>query len=43
MTIERIHSKAPVIFISIAIFTCLPSCINFSNIEYNSIIIELYS
>ena len=33
MMVERIHPKAPVIFISIAIFTCLPSCINLSNID----------
>ena len=31
MTVERIHPKAPVIFIFITIFTCLPSCINLSN------------
>ena len=35
MTVERIHPKAPVMLIFIAIFTCLPSCINLSNIiEY---------
>ena len=33
MTVERIHPKAPVMLIFIAIFTCLPSCINLSNIE----------
>ena len=33
MTVERIHSKAPVMLIFIAISTCLPSCINLSNIE----------
>ena len=33
MTVERIHPKAPVILIFIAIFTCLPSCINLSNIR----------
>ena len=32
MTVERIHPKAPVMLIFIAIFTCLPSCINLSNI-----------
>ena len=31
MTVERIHPKAPIILIFIAIFTCLPSCINLSN------------
>ena len=31
MTVERIHPKAPVMLIFIAIFTCLPSCINLSN------------
>ena len=30
---KRIHPKAPVKLIFIAIFTCLPSCINLSNIE----------
>ena len=30
MTVERIHPKAPVMLIFIAIFTCLPSCINLS-------------
>ena len=34
MTVERIHPKAPVMLIFIAIFTCLPSCINLSNIKY---------
>ena len=33
MTVERIHPKAPVMLIFIAIFKCLPSCINLSNIE----------
>ena len=33
MTVERIHPKAPVMLIFIAIFTCLPSCINLSNIN----------
>ena len=33
MTVERIHPKAPVMLIFIAIFTCLPSCINLSNIS----------
>ena len=33
MTVERIHPKAPVMLIFIAIFTCLPSCINLSNIH----------
>ena len=34
MTVERIHPKAPVMkLIFIAIFTCLPSCINLSNID----------
>ena len=32
MTVERIHPKAPVMLIFIAIFTCLPSCINLSNL-----------
>ena len=32
MTVERIHPKAPVMLTFIAIFTCLPSCINLSNI-----------
>ena len=32
MMVERIHPKAPVMLIFIAIFTCLPSCINLSNI-----------
>ena len=32
MAVERIHPKAPVMLIFIAIFTCLPSCINLSNI-----------
>ena len=32
MTVERIHLKAPVMLIFIAIFTCLPRCINLSNI-----------
>ena len=32
MTVERIHPKATVMLIFIAIFTCLPSCINLSNI-----------
>ena len=36
MTVERIHPKAPVMLIFIAIFTCLPSCINLSNTNYNS-------
>ena len=31
MTVERIHPKTPVMLIFIAIFTCLPSCINLSN------------
>ena len=31
MTVERIHPKAPVMLIFIAIFTCLPSYINLSN------------
>ena len=35
MTVERIHPKAPAMFIFIAIFTCLPSCINLSNIYYS--------
>ena len=35
MTVERIHPKAPVMLIFIAIFTCLPTCINLSNIETN--------
>ena len=34
MTVERIHPKAPVMLIFIAIFTCLPSCINLSSIYY---------
>ena len=34
MTVERIHPKAPVMLIFIAIFTCLPSCINLSNISH---------
>ena len=34
MTVERIHPKAPVMLIFIAIFTSLPGCINLSNI-YN--------
>ena len=38
MTVERIHLKAPVMLIFIAIFTCLPSCINLSNISQLSII-----
>ena len=34
MTVERIHPKAPVMLIFIAIFfTCLPSCINLSYIN----------
>ena len=33
MTVERIRPKAPVMLIFIAIFTCLPSCINLSNIN----------
>ena len=33
MTVEKIHPKAPVMLIFIAIFTCLPSCINLSNIH----------
>ena len=33
MTVERIHPKAPVMLIFIAIFTCLPSSINLSNID----------
>ena len=33
MTVERIHPKAPVMLIFIAIFTCLRSCINLSNIN----------
>ena len=33
MTVERIHPKAPVMLIFIAIFMCLPSCINLSNIS----------
>ena len=33
MTVERIHPKAPVMLIFTAIFTCLPSCINLSNID----------
>ena len=32
VTVERIHPKAPVIFMFIAIFTCLPTCINLSTI-----------
>ena len=35
MTVERIHPKAPVMLIFIAIFTYLPSCINLSNIDIN--------
>ena len=31
MTVERIHPKAPVMLIFIAIFTCLLSCIDLSN------------
>ena len=31
MTVERINPKAPVMLIFIAIFTCLPSCINLPN------------
>ena len=42
MTVERIHLKAPVMLIFIAIFTCLPCCINFSNIEFNFNFWELY-
>ena len=34
LTVERIHPKAPVMLIFIVIFTCLPSCINLSNIQY---------
>ena len=34
MTVERIHPKAPVMLIFIAIFTCLPSCINVSKIYH---------
>ena len=34
MTVKRIHPKAPVMLIFIAIFTCLPSCINLSNLKY---------
>ena len=40
MTVERIHPKAPVMLIAvmlIAIFTCLPSCINLSNIYMSHI------
>ena len=33
MTVERIHPKAPVMLIFIAIFTCLLSCINLSNTD----------
>ena len=40
MTAERIHPKAPVMLIFIAIFTCLPSCINLSNIIH---LIRLYT
>ena len=35
MTVARIHLKAPVMLLFIAIFTCLPSCINLSNIQIN--------
>ena len=37
MTVERIHPKAPVMLIFIAIFTCLPSCINLSNMYIDNI------
>ena len=40
MTVERIHPKAPVMLIFIAIFTCLPSCINLSNINSSGPSIE---
>ena len=40
MTVERIHPKAPVMLIFIAIFTCLPSCINLSNIKKEHIDIK---
>ena len=42
MTVEIFHPKAPVsaIFIFIAIFTCLPSCINLSSM-YNVYIIQI--
>ena len=33
MMVERIHPKAPVMLIFNAIFTCLTSCINLSNIH----------
>ena len=42
MTVERIHPKAPVMLIFIAIFTCLPSCINLSNINIYICFIEFY-
>ena len=34
MTVQRIHPKAPVMLIFISIFTCLPNCINLSNIKH---------
>ena len=39
MTVERIHPKAPVMLLFIAIFTCLPSCINLSNIGIDYVIV----
>ena len=38
MTVERIHPKAPVMLISIAIFTCLPSCINLSSSDVVTVV-----
>ena len=40
MTVERIHPKAPVMLILIAIFTCLPSCINLSNIVFLTFVVR---
>ena len=43
MTVERIHPKAPVMLIFIAIFTCLPGCINLSNNEITHCVFQRQS
>ena len=41
MTVERIHPKASVMLIFIAVFTCLPSCINLSNNKHSKYLCQL--
>ena len=42
MTVEIIPPKAPVISIFI-FFTCLPSCINLSNLIYSMFLVSKYA